>query len=57
MARTGSQDGHGLGFSIVAAVAVAHGGQLDLNAPAEGGLRVNITLPALSLPHLARATQ
>jgi len=55
--RTGSQDGHGLGLSIVAAVAAAHGGQLDLNAPAEGGLRVNITLPALSLPHLARATQ
>jgi signal transduction histidine kinase len=55
--RTGSQDGHGLGLSIVAAVAAAHGGKLDLNAPAEGGLRVHITLPAVSLPHLAQAIQ
>ena len=37
--RTGSQDGHGLGLSIVAAVAAAHGGQLDLHARAEGGLQ------------------
>jgi signal transduction histidine kinase len=55
--RTGSQDGHGLGLSIVAAVAAAHGGQLDLHAPAEGGLRVHITLPAVCLPQLAEATQ
>jgi len=55
--RTGSQDGHGLGLSIVAAVAAAHGGQLDLHASAEGGLRVHITLPAVSLPHVAQATQ
>ena len=55
--RTRSQDGHGLGLSIVAAVAAAHGGQLDLHAPAEGGLQVNITLPAVSLPQLAQATQ
>jgi signal transduction histidine kinase len=55
--RTGSQDGHGLGLSIVAAVAAAHGGQLDLDAPAEGGLRVHITLPAVSLPQLAEAIQ
>jgi signal transduction histidine kinase len=55
--RTGSQDGHGLGLSIVAAVATAHGGQLDLHAPADGGLRVYIALPAVSLTHLAQATQ
>jgi signal transduction histidine kinase len=55
--RTGSQDGHGLGLSIVAAVAAVHGGRLDLNAPAGGGLRVHITLPAVPLPHLAQATQ
>jgi signal transduction histidine kinase len=55
--RTGSQDGHGLGLSIVAAVAAAHGGQLDLHARAEGGLRVQITLSAVSLPRLAHATQ
>lgn len=43
--RTGSQNGHGLGLSIVAAVATAHGGSLELNARPEGGLRVKITLP------------
>ena len=44
--RTGSQNGHGLGLSIVAAVAAAHDGSLDLHARAEGGLRVQITLRA-----------
>jgi signal transduction histidine kinase len=55
--RIESQDGHGLGLSIVAAVATAHGGQLDLHAPAEGGLRVHITLPAVSLSQLAQAAR
>lgn len=41
--RTGSS---GLGLSIVAAVAAAHGGRLALLARPEGGLRVSITLPA-----------
>jgi hypothetical protein len=50
--RTGSQNGHGLGLSIVAAVAAAHRGRLDLYARAEGGLRVQITLPAAATPHL-----
>ena len=53
--RIGSHDGHGLGLSIVAAVAAAHGGQLDLHAPAEGGLRVGITLSAASLTQFATA--
>jgi signal transduction histidine kinase len=44
--RTGSQNGHGLGLSIVAAVAAAHDGSLELYARAEGGLRVQITLAA-----------
>ena len=35
----------GLGLSIVAAIAEAHGGTLDLYARAEGGLRVSIGLP------------
>jgi signal transduction histidine kinase len=48
--RTGSQNGHGLGLSIVAAVAAAHDGSLDLQARAEGGLRVQITLPAATIP-------
>ncbi|MBD2891177.1 Adaptive-response sensory-kinase SasA [Actinomadura sp. RB99] len=43
--RTGSENGSGLGLSIVAAIAAAHGGRLDLLAPPEGGLRVGITLP------------
>ncbi|MGC7101831.1 sensor histidine kinase [Amycolatopsis lurida] len=40
----------GLGLSIVAAVAAAHGGRLALLALAEGGLRVSITLPAAKVP-------
>ena len=42
--RTGS--GTGLGLSIVAAVTAAHGGSLTLAARDEGGLRVEIALPA-----------
>ena len=34
--RTGSDDGAGLGLSIVAAIAAAHGGTLDLARPARG---------------------
>ena len=55
--RTGSQNGHGLGLSIVAAVAAAHGGGLELYARAEGGLRVQITLPAAAIAPLAKATR
>lgn len=43
--RTGSHDGTGLGLAIVAAIASAHGGTLDLQARADGGLRVGIALP------------
>jgi signal transduction histidine kinase len=43
--RTGSDHGAGLGLSIVAAIAAAHGGTLDLHARPEGGLRVSISLP------------
>jgi hypothetical protein len=43
--RTGSDAGAGLGLSIVAAIAEAHGGTLGLHARAEGGLRVTIQLP------------
>jgi signal transduction histidine kinase len=48
--RTGSAAGAGLGLSIVAAIAEAHGGTLDLHARAEGGLRVSIGLPLGGLP-------
>jgi signal transduction histidine kinase len=43
--RTGSGDGVVLGLSIVAAVAAAHGGVLELSARSAGGLRVEISLP------------
>jgi hypothetical protein len=43
--RTGSDNGVGLGLSIVAAIAAAHGGTLELSARAEGGLRVAVELP------------
>ncbi|MFG1706400.1 sensor histidine kinase [Nonomuraea sp. M3C6] len=43
--RTGSDDGSGLGLSIVAAIATAHGGALDLRARPGGGLRVAVALP------------
>jgi signal transduction histidine kinase len=43
--RTGSDRGAGLGLSIVAAIAEAHGGSVRLTARPEGGLRVAIALP------------
>jgi len=43
--RTGSS---GLGLSIVAAVAAAHGGRLTLLARPGGGLRATVTLPMAS---------
>ncbi|HEY2578617.1 MAG TPA: ATP-binding protein [Streptosporangiaceae bacterium] len=46
--RVGSDNGAGLGLSIVAAIASAHGGTLDLQARAEGGLQAGIRLPLVS---------
>lgn len=43
--RTGNGRGSGLGLSIVAAIAEAHGGTLELRARPEGGLRVTVVLP------------
>jgi signal transduction histidine kinase len=54
--RTGSKGGAGLGLSIVAAIADAHGGTLDLRARPEGGLRVAIGLP-LAAPAAAAITR
>jgi hypothetical protein len=53
--RVGSDRGSGLGLSIVAAIAAAHGGSLDLRARPEGGLAVEITLPRAVSPALAGA--
>ncbi|MGE5292663.1 MAG: sensor histidine kinase [Micromonosporaceae bacterium] len=44
--RTGSDEGSGLGLSIVAAIAEAHGGTLNLQARDSGGLRVCVELPS-----------
>jgi signal transduction histidine kinase len=44
--RVGTDRGSGLGLSIVAAIAEAHDGRLDLQARPGGGLRVCIELPA-----------
>lgn len=46
--RTGSARGAGLGLSIVAAIAGAHGGALALHARENGGLRVVIDLPRMA---------
>jgi signal transduction histidine kinase len=51
--RTGSENGHGLGLSIVAAIAIAHGGELHLYAREQGGLGAVITLPAALDPQPA----
>jgi signal transduction histidine kinase len=44
--RIGTDQGSGLGLSIVAAIAEAHGGTLDLRARPGGGLRACVELPA-----------
>jgi signal transduction histidine kinase len=53
--RIATGDGSGLGLSIVAAIAAAHGGTLDLSARPDGGLRVVITLPLAPVGAPARA--
>jgi signal transduction histidine kinase len=54
--RTGSDKGSGLGLSIVAAIAEAHGGTLHLQARDGGGLRVCVELPsAAARPSAAKA--
>jgi signal transduction histidine kinase len=53
--RTGSENGHGLGLSIVAAIAAAHNGTLELHARSQGGLRVQITMPTAMVARSASA--
>lgn len=43
--RTTHPDGHGLGLSIVAAIAAAHDAQLTVQPAAGGGLEIEITFP------------
>ena len=54
--RVATGGGSGLGLSIVAAIAAAHGGSLDLRARPDGGLRVAITLPLAPAGALAGAS-
>jgi signal transduction histidine kinase len=46
--RTGHGDGHGLGLSIVDAIATAHGATLTFQAQLDGGLRVVVRFPGSS---------
>jgi len=48
--RTGPPDGAGLGLSIVAAIAHAHGGTVQAAPYPGGGLAVTVTLPPLTGP-------
>jgi signal transduction histidine kinase len=43
--RTGHRHGHGLGLSIVAAIAAAHHAQLHVSARPDGGLQVMVHFP------------
>jgi signal transduction histidine kinase len=48
--------GLGLGLSIVQSVVLAHHGTIELETPDEGGLVVEITLPAVPTPAARRGT-
>ena len=54
-ARTGPR-GSGLGLSIVSMIVSAHGGTLDATAPGDGGLRVEVCLPARPANDFAAVT-
>jgi signal transduction histidine kinase len=43
--RVGRRDGLGLGLSIVAAIATAHDGELDVQSGQDGGLRIEVRFP------------
>jgi signal transduction histidine kinase len=48
--RTGHGDGHGLGLSIISAIASAHGATLAIHPQPTGGLNVEVTFPASGQP-------
>jgi signal transduction histidine kinase len=57
--RVGPASGHGLGLSIVAAIASAHGATVATHARTGGGLSVEVTFPAIPdepPPRLLEAT-
>jgi hypothetical protein len=54
--RTCSDHGVGLGLSIVAAIAAAHHGSVELEARPQGGLRVAVKLPRPTAPRPDRGS-
>jgi signal transduction histidine kinase len=48
-ARAGRRHGHGLGLSIAAAIATAHGADLRVDARPEGGLEIEVSFPAIPI--------
>jgi len=46
--RAGQHDGHGLGLSIVAAIARAHDARLSIHSAPGGGLDIEVTFPVAS---------
>jgi signal transduction histidine kinase len=55
--RVGRPDGHGVGLSIVAAVAAAHGAQLSAVPLPDGGLRIAVSFPLAASPPPAAIPQ
>ncbi|HEX3515613.1 MAG TPA: ATP-binding protein [Trebonia sp.] len=53
---TPDSGGHGLGLSIVRAIAAAHGATIEARAQAEGGLAVDVTFPSYCKPASGRNT-
>jgi len=49
-ARTRHNNGHGLGLSIVHAIAAAHGAELTADAGPQGGLTIEVSFPLASGP-------
>jgi signal transduction histidine kinase len=47
-ARTQHNSGHGLGLSIVQAIANAHGAKLDARARPDGGLTIEVSFPPVA---------
>jgi signal transduction histidine kinase len=48
--RTTNDNGHGLGLSIVRAIATAHGATIAAHARPEGGLHIQVSFPASNSP-------
>jgi signal transduction histidine kinase len=45
--RSSETGGHGLGLTIARAIAERHGGEVELQNRAEGGLRATLRLPTI----------